>query len=143
MRPCVGEPWLLTDQSALRGLSNLGATCFLSAVLHSILAVPQLADYFLRDLHNSQACPVNGNTAASPCLCCQLDGVISDVRSRPLWPLLTAQFVGGKASGSSFAPHRLLHAVWRKTGSSELAGYAEQDAHEFFISRAYCTLTPA
>ena len=80
MRPCVGEPWLLTDQSALRGLSNLGATCFLSAVLHSILAVPQLADYFLRDLHNSQACPVNGNTTASPCLCCELDSVISDVR---------------------------------------------------------------
>ena len=50
--------------------------------------------------------------------------------------MLTVQFVGGKATRSAFAPYRLLHAVWRKTGSSELAGYAEQDAHEFLISRA-------
>lgn len=126
-------------ETALRGFSNLGATCFLSAILHSLLAVPQLADYFLRDLHNSQACPINGAvpaTAASPCLCCELDSIVSEVRLMPARARLIVQLANGKIARSSFAPHRLLHAIWKKTGSSALAGYSEQDAHELLISRA-------
>lgn len=64
-------------------MRNLGATCFLSAVVHSILAVPQLADYFLGDLHNAQACPNAGLASLpsnGPCLSCELDAIFSDVR---------------------------------------------------------------
>ena len=126
-------------EAALRGFNNLGATCFLSAILHSLLAVPQLVDYFLRDLHNSQACPVNGTVptaAAPPCLCCELDGIVSEVRRAAAQARLTVQLANGKSARSSFAPPRLLHAIWKKTGSSALAGYSEQDAHELLISRA-------
>lgn len=32
------------------------------------------------------------------------------------------------------APHRLLHAVWSHTSGEHLAGYEQQDAHEFLIA---------
>ena len=125
-------------------MRNLGATCFLNVVLQSLLAVPQLREYFLSDRHNAQACPSRkaDSTNDSPCLCCEFDTLFSEVRYDGSLRTLSLQFTGSKNAAIPYAPARLMSAMWKASTSSELAGYAEQDAHEFLIS-CTCTLNVA
>ncbi|KAJ7070002.1 hypothetical protein C8F01DRAFT_977061 [Mycena amicta] len=95
-----------------RGLLNLGQTCFMNVVLQSFLHNPMLRNYFLSDKHNTRKCKIEED-----CTCCEMDKLFSEIFSGESTP---------------YGPATFLATTWRK--SLELSGYAQHDAHEFFIS---------
>ncbi|KAG0241154.1 hypothetical protein BGW41_006260, partial [Actinomortierella wolfii] len=102
LKACVG----------LRGLRNMGSTCFMNVILQCFIHNPLLRGYFLSDMHSSKRCEVK-----SDCMGCEMDQLFS-------------QFYSGDKT--PYGPTSFLITMWKS--SSDLAGYAQQDAHEFFIS---------
>ena len=122
--------------TARRGLLNLGATCYLNVILQSFLHNPLLRAYYLSDKHNWRACDKTG------CMSCELDKLFTDVYSPSSSTnnspgasqqsnLSTGTTVSNN-NGKALGPVSILRTTWEY--SMDMAGYAQQDAHEFFIS---------
>ncbi|KNC84947.1 hypothetical protein, variant [Sphaeroforma arctica JP610] len=109
----------LTEYSSLglRGLNNLGNTCFMSCVLQAFVHNPPLRNFFLSGSHRKDRCMRRLSGDSKVCLVCELN-------------LIFTQFFKGEIK--PYSPHQLLHSVW--THAHHLAGYEQQDAHEFFIT---------
>ncbi|KAF8151031.1 hypothetical protein B0H34DRAFT_731104 [Crassisporium funariophilum] len=118
------KPWMPTPKevSALegaetiscqrrRGLINLGQTCFMNVVLQCLVHNPLLRNYFLSDKHNCRQCKLEN------CTSCEMDKLFTEIYSDDAIP---------------YGPNTFLATTWK--ASAELSGYAQQDAHEFFIS---------
>ncbi|GBP18137.1 Ubiquitin carboxyl-terminal hydrolase nonstop [Eumeta japonica] len=104
----------------LRGLQNLGSTCFMNCIVQvedglpedrTLIHTPLLRDYFLGEKHK---CKSQGS---GKCLVCEVSKLFQEFYSGERTPLIL---------------HRLLHLIW--THARHLAGYEQQDAHEFFIA---------
>ncbi|KAG5439955.1 hypothetical protein PCANB_000237 [Pneumocystis canis] len=96
----------------LRGIQNMGATCFMNVIIQCLVHNPIFRNYFLSDGHLIKNCLQDN------CSCCAMDTVI-------------AEFFSTKDFSIPYGPSAFLEIMWKL--SKELKGYAEQDAHEFFV----------
>lgn len=102
----------------MRGMVNLGNTCFMASVLQVLLHSRQLRNFFMSCEHNSKTCPRRTQKSTNNvCMACELDDLFKSNYCGEIVPLTPTQF---------------LHAVWRS--AKNLSGYEQQDAHEFLIS---------
>ncbi|EDV27900.1 uncharacterized protein TRIADDRAFT_52906 [Trichoplax adhaerens] len=101
----------LKSKIGLKGLANLGNTCFMNSIVQALVHTPILRDYFLSDKH--QCSHDNNNT----CIACELASIFQKFYSVGSLPHI---------------PNKLLYLIW--TNARHMAGYVQQDAHEFLIA---------
>ncbi|QRW03669.1 ubiquitin carboxyl-terminal hydrolase [Ceratobasidium sp. AG-Ba] len=97
--------------SGLRGLYNLGSTCYLNVIVQMMIHNPLVRNYYMSDKHNNQQC------AIKECMSCEMDKLFTKVYSSDPGPL---------------GPTTILHSLW--LNSTDLASFGQHDAHECFIS---------
>lgn len=102
---------LVGNADGLMGLANMGSTCFMSSILQCILHNPYMVNYLMNRSHSNN-CKIR---LASDCITCALEQMVTD-------------FYGNRESrATGFVG--LLTCSWQI--NENLAGYSQQDAHEF------------
>jgi ubiquitin carboxyl-terminal hydrolase 22/27/51 len=103
----------------LRGLNNLGNTCFMNCILQSLCHNPLIRNYYL-----SKTKPVV-QEQDSHSVALELQTLMSELYRGETKP---------------YDPHCFLYTMWNVAG--HLAGYHQQDAHEFLMAILGALSTP-
>ncbi|KAJ8112198.1 hypothetical protein OPT61_g5385 [Boeremia exigua] len=106
--------------TGLRGLYNMGQTCFMSVILQTIVHNPFIRNFFLAEGHKTADCEKES------CVSCALDEMIVEFHSAE------------KTEG--YGAVGMLMGSW--LAGEALAGYQQQDAHEymqFFLNTLHLT----
>jgi ubiquitin C-terminal hydrolase len=101
----------LTDSKELkgiRGLYNLGNTCFMNSVLQTFVHNPIFKDYLLN-------CDLQEENDLN--LGIEFKKIIKEMNN---------------GSSKPYNPHRFLYSIWNHGGF--FFGYSQQDAHEFYMT---------
>ncbi|KAJ3412840.1 phosphatidylcholine and lysophosphatidylcholine phospholipase [Chytridiales sp. JEL 0842] len=101
--------------TGLRGLRNMGSTCFMNVVLQTFAHNPLLRAHFLSDKHNQHLCPLRSSSQV--CIACEMDNMYT-------------QFYNGEQT--PYGPSSFLFSMWKC--NAHLATYSQHDAHEFFMA---------
>ncbi|KAJ2908266.1 hypothetical protein GGI21_003058 [Coemansia aciculifera] len=104
--------------AAVRGVLNLGATCYLSAVVQALAHNPLVRGWMLSDTAHGGG---GGGCARAQCMACEIDAAVQALhRSDQI------------RADQPFAPVRLLRTLWATAGN--VAGAGQQDAHECLVA---------
>lgn len=106
----------------LRGINNLGNTCFMNSVLQALLHAPELRRFFLESRHSHRRLCAREASDSATCLSCELESLFSEAYGGCRTPV---------------SPVAFLHAWWLSAGG-HLEGYQQQDSHEFYLSALSC-----
>ena len=132
---CLALPDRKASILGLRGMTNMGNTCFMSSVLQALVHNPYLRNVFLSDCEWSNA---NTVVVASPRAGAVGGGLGEPTAATPQPPSsalredflrLFADMYSGETK--PYAPYFILYTVWKH--AELLSGYAQHDAHEFLI----------
>lgn len=108
------------ESTGIRGIYNMGATCYMNVILQSFVHNPLLRNFYLSEGHQREGCP-HGNH----CMSCAMDAMFQDFyNTDESKPFDTRGFQAAGILGSFYLSKRKAY--------EELATNQEQDAHEFF-----------
>ncbi|SZF03945.1 unnamed protein product [Blumeria hordei] len=99
--------------SGIRGIYNMGSTCYINVILQCIVNNPLLRNWYLGCNHQSSECSVKA------CMSCSMD-------------IMFQEFYSQESTGG-FCAAQVLACFWlsKRKAYEELASNNEQDAHEF------------
>lgn len=100
--------------SGVRGIYNMGATCYMNVILQSFVHNPLLRNFYLGDGHQASECEQKN------CMSCAMDDMFQDFYSQEIT--------------TGYSASNILASFWlsKRKAYEELASNKEQDAHEFF-----------
>lgn len=100
--------------NGIRGIYNMGATCYMNVILQCFVHNPLLRNFYLSDGHQ------NGECTFKNCMSCAMDDMFQDFYAQE--------------STTGYSASNILSSFWlsKRKAYEELASNKEQDAHEFF-----------
>jgi len=106
-------------QNGLKGIVNLGNTCYVSVILQCMAHNPLLRNFFLDNGHGPKTCTFNRNGSRNRKIChlCLMHDLLQKMYSEDPTPITTENFI---------------FASWKQ--HSHLKGYSQKDAHEYLMA---------